>query len=62
MATQIITFNEESVDLNTLFSFDLLKRTIEYLIMNQKVTNERIIDLETKVSKIQTVPISSKEE
>lgn len=52
MTTQVITLNQETVDLNSLFTFDLLKRTIEYLILNQKESNQRIIDLETKISNI----------
>ena len=50
MTTQVITINEESLDLNLLFSFDLLKRTIEYLVINQKETNQRIHDLESRIS------------
>lgn len=50
MTTNIVAINEEHVDLNSLFNFDLLKRTIELLIVNQKVTNQKIIDLEAKLT------------
>jgi hypothetical protein len=49
MTTKIVSLDEENVDLNTLFNFDLLKRTIEFLINSQNVTNQKIIDLEAKI-------------
>lgn len=49
MTTYLVNLEEENVDLNTLFSFDLLKKTIEFLINNQKVTNQKILDLEAKL-------------
>jgi hypothetical protein len=54
MTTQVVAINEDSVDLNALFNFDLLKRTIELLILNQKVTNQKIIDLEAKLANVHT--------
>ena len=49
MTTKIVSIDDENVDLNTLFNFDLLKRTIEFLINNQNVTNQKILDLEAKI-------------
>jgi hypothetical protein len=51
--TTISTFEIKNLDLNTLFNFsfnfDNLKQTLEYLITNQKLQNEKIQMMEERM-------------